>query len=532
MKKIFFLGLALLCSGLLLGEENVSAPWKYALVIGNGAYQKTRPLANTVNDAVDIAAALHDLGFEVDLRRDAVIRDMIGAVNAFTGRLAANRNSEGFFWYAGHAVELKGENLLNAVDVDGESEDYLRLGSYSLTALLGKLDEARNRANVVIIDACRNNPFRDNRGRAIGGGRGLGVINNIPGDLFYMFSTAPGTTASDGEGRRNSPFAEAFLKHINLAEPLVVVAGRITGETLRLTNNAQRPFQGGSIVSDVLYTLGNKPAPPQAKPAALNPAAPPQGPEKLLRMEHSDFVRSAVYSPDGRRVVSASDDKTVKVWDAETGWLIRTLTGHSDGVPSAAYSPDGRRLVSASWDDTIKVWDVETGWLIRTLTGHSGNVVGAAYSPDGRRVVSASADKTVKVWDEETGQLLRTLQGHSGSVVKAAYSPDGRRVVSASYDGTVKIWDTETGQLLHTLPGYPGWVHSAAYSPDGRRVVSASDDKTVKIWDAETGQLLRTLQGHSDKVNSAAYSPDGRRIVSASVDKTVRVWDAETGEQL
>jgi hypothetical protein len=121
--------------------------------------------------------------------------------------------------------------------------------------------------------------------------------------------------------------------------------------------------------------------------------------------------------------------------------LPLTLSGHGIGVNSAAYSPDGRRIVSASDDKTVKVWDAETGQLIRTLSGHDGIVSFAAYSPDGRRIVSASSDNTVKVWDAETGRLISTLSGHGSIVSFAAYSPDGRRILSASGDNTVKVWD-------------------------------------------------------------------------------------------
>ncbi|WP_437971620.1 AAA family ATPase [Sorangium sp. So ce260] len=245
---------------------------------------------------------------------------------------------------------------------------------------------------------------------------------------------------------------------------------------------------------------------------------------------HSDPVGACAISPDGRRIVSASDDKTLKVWDLATGKLVSTLEDHSHAVSACAISPDGRRIVSASGDKTLKVWDLATGNLVSTIEDNAQWVYACAISPDGRRIVSASGDKTLKVWDLATGNLVSTIQGHAQWVYACAVSPDGRRIVSASRDSTLKIWDLATGKLLATLEGHTHWVNACAVSPDGRRIVSASHDKTLKVWDVASGKLLATLEGHSDAVSACAISPDGRRIVSASHDKTLKVWDLVTGQ--
>ncbi len=247
---------------------------------------------------------------------------------------------------------------------------------------------------------------------------------------------------------------------------------------------------------------------------------------------HSKWVNFCAYSPDGSRIVSASEDNTLKVWDAETGAEVATLAGHSEQVASCAFSPDGSRIVSVSEDNTLKVWDVVTGAKITTLAGHSQSVESCDYSPSGSRIVSASVDNILKVWDAGTGAKITTLAGHSGSVTSCAYSPDGSRIVSASEDNTLKVWDAETGAEIATLAGHSNGVTSCAYSPDGSRIVSASEDKTLKVWDAETGSEITTLTGHSYIVHSCAYSPDGSRIVSASWDNTLKLWDAGTGAKI
>jgi WD40 repeat protein len=246
---------------------------------------------------------------------------------------------------------------------------------------------------------------------------------------------------------------------------------------------------------------------------------------------HTHSVFSVVFSPDGRRLASASYDRTVKVWEAQTGQEQLTLKGHPGAVTSVAFSPDGRRLASASYDRTVKVWDAQTGQEQLTLKVHRGAVTSVVFSPDGRRLASASDDGTVKVWEAQTGQEQLTFEGHSSLVSSVVFSPDGRRLASASYDRTLKVWEAQTGVELRTLQGHTQPVRSVVFSPDGRRLASASNDGTVKVWDGHTGRELRTLQGHTYSVFSVVFSPDGRRLASASEDRTVKVWDAQTGKE-
>jgi WD40 repeat protein len=249
---------------------------------------------------------------------------------------------------------------------------------------------------------------------------------------------------------------------------------------------------------------------------------------------HMGRVTRVAVTPDGSRAVSASEDRTLKVWDLVRGVELHALMGHTRSVHSVALTPDGNQAVSASEDETLKVWDLASGRVLRTLTGHTGGVNGVAVTPDGSRAISASEDKTLKVWDLANGQELRTLTGHTDGVYTVVVTPDGSRAVSASgfFDRTLKVWDLASGVELRTLMGHTGSVHGVAVTADGSRVVSASADGSLKVWDLASGVELRTLTGHTSAVRDVAVTPDGSRAVSASEDRTLKIWDLASGVAL
>ncbi|KAK3169687.1 hypothetical protein OEA41_009071 [Lepraria neglecta] len=247
---------------------------------------------------------------------------------------------------------------------------------------------------------------------------------------------------------------------------------------------------------------------------------------------HSHLVNSVVFSHDSKHLASASDDKTLKIWDASNGKCLQTLEGHSHLVNSVVFSHDSKHLASASHDKTLKIWDASNGKCLQTLEGHSDWVNSVVFSHDSKHLVSASHDKTLKIWDASNGKCLQTLEGHSHLVNSVVFSHDSKHLASASRDKTLKIWDASNGKCLQTLEGHSDWVNSVVFSHDSKHLVSASDDKTLKIWDASNGKCLQTLEGHSDWVSSVVFSHDSKHLASASWDETLKIWDASNGKCL
>lgn len=282
------------------------------------------------------------------------------------------------------------------------------------------------------------------------------------------------------------------------------------------------------IVGSYYFLRSPGPVPVQKSPSvAQNPVVGISLDQTLVG--HLDSVWSVALNSDGH-LVSGSADKTIKIWNLDTGQLLRTLSGHTDVVRSVTLSSDGQTVASGSGDKTIKLWSLQTG-QIRTLLGHSGPVWSVAISPDGQTLVSGSDDNTIKIWNLRTGELHRSLEGHSSRVFSVAVSPDGQTFATASSDKTIKVWNLQTGKLLRTLLGHSDAARAVAFSPDAQKLASGGWDKTIKVWNLRTGEVMRTIKGHSDRVVSVVFSKDSQ-IVSASVDKTIKVWNLKTGKLL
>jgi len=263
-------------------------------------------------------------------------------------------------------------------------------------------------------------------------------------------------------------------------------------------------------------------------------------------------VNAIAVSPDDQQLLTGgvSQDSFLRLWDRSSGkHPKRTIGMHGNEVTSVQFSPDGKFVLSGSEDKTVALRDVRTGQQLLRLRGHKMGVTSVAFSPDGRMITSGSgsilskmakapADYSVKLWDIESGSCLRTFEGHRSYVRSVAFTPDGTCILSGSQDKTLRLWDVMSGECLKVLDGSEFGINDIAISPNGQYAVSASGlggrGNILQLWNLSNGERVAVFEGHEDVIHTVAFSPQGGHILSGSKDQTVRLWtlDWELGDYL
>ena len=252
---------------------------------------------------------------------------------------------------------------------------------------------------------------------------------------------------------------------------------------------------------------------------------------------HTGNINAIQFSPDSQTLASASDDRTVRLWDVAAGKERMTLTGHTDVVRTLDFSRDGQYLVSGGGDTVALVWAIGRGdrQYMHYLTGPASVINGVVFSPDARYVIAGAGDKSIWRWDlyPPESERYRTLLGHTGGVRRLFYRPDGKVLASAASDGTVRLWDTTNSQLSGVLPRISTALWSAAYSPDGQQIATAGNDGSVRLWDLSGGipltpSLALRDPDSKEPISAVDFSRDGRYLASASWDDTATIWDTQT----
>jgi len=273
-----------------------------------------------------------------------------------------------------------------------------------------------------------------------------------------------------------------------------------------------------------------------------------QEPKLVLPIGHRDRIISTVVSPDGKKILTTSFDKTAKLWDLYTGKLLADLTGHKTWVFSGNFSPDGKKIITYS-SDIIKIWDarlgkkviefnqenlsekiicldldrlklltsgedfayirdIESGKVQVDLKGLKGDIKFAKFSPDCKKVVTVSEKGVAQIWDVNSGELYSSLDGNLSNVESIIFSPDSIKVLAHFTDKTATIWEIQSGKKLYHLYGI---IWSITFSPNGQKIMTRYKDELVKIWDAQSGSLVTSLINQTSSIYSAIFSPDGKK---------------------
>jgi len=582
-RRVGWTGLVIILT--VLGTASSAlAQKRVALVIGNGTYTKVARLDNPKNDAAAMEAMFKAAAFTSVVRlNDLGVTAMKRALRDFSD--TAQDADIAVVFYAGHGIEVAGVNYLIPIDAVLERDIDVQDEAVSLERINQVLEPVK-RLRLIILDACRDNPFarsmrRTIATRSVRSGYGELDERSLPPNTLVAYAQRAGFTAEDGVGSSNSPYTTALVKHLPTPGLDVELAlRRVRDEVLRATRNRQEPFKYGSLGGAEIALIA-RPAeaelPNKIEPTALSPLGQAAAEWNTLRTKtevaeleafakqhqgtyFADLARARIDELRKQQIVVAKpeteqktkrpepvEQKTALVETPAAKVLSPTISGgarpgqhisptalifqgHSDTVLSVAFSPDGKTVASGSTDTTIRFMDPLNGNAKGApITGHMSPVSAVRFSPNGQMLATAGSggdERTVRLWNVADRGVVGQLTGHLDSVTDVVFSADGAMLATASADATVRLWSLSSRRQIASLSGHGGQVRAVTFSPDGRLLASASTDGTVRLWDVERRALIANLKA-KDEVNAVAFSPDGKLLASGGRENTVRLWDVD-----
>lgn len=249
---------------------------------------------------------------------------------------------------------------------------------------------------------------------------------------------------------------------------------------------------------------------------------------------HKMAINSVDISVNGKYIVTGAKDKTIKVWETQTGNLLRTLEDHNNSINALAISPDGQYIASGSQDTNINIWELLTGNLVEELRGHKKSVEVVFFSPDGKCLLSSGKDSSVKIWEVKSGKLLRELRWAYDWKYQMALTPDQKYLINGSANGTTHVFDFSTGEDLKTMETIEH-QKLIVFSPDGKYLIGALDRtwaNTLNVFNFNTGLLLWKISAHAKDINALRITPNGKYIVTGASDKTIMIWELTTSKRV
>jgi WD40 repeat protein len=518
---------------------------RLALVIGNSKY-KEAPLANPANDAKAMAVRLKQLGFKVIERENASLEDMRKSVRDFGNQLSMS--DVGLFYYAGHGIQSNGVNYLIPVDADIQDETELSSRAFTAGEVLEKMDAAKNRINIVILDACRNNPLQRKVRSSI---KGLAPMEQGSGTII-AFATKPGATSADGSGSHGL-YTEQLLDALEQPGLSVEeVFKQVRMEVSQKSSGEQIPWENSSLLGEFYF---NPTASQAALPAPVARATLPEEtgslgkareltptlvPRRLIESYQltadvplTASVAAAEYTPDGKRFVLVTQDRQLKVFETATGNVIYSYVGF-DGP---GFSADGRYLVGVSEEHLVNVLDTTADNLaVKTHRG-AGDAQSVYIAPNGQRLIVISHQGAISVAKLDSDGLIGTAGKIEGDLTVTLSPAGNRAAVATTKNGDFMLVDLETGKRVGRV-GQHKPITLVRFSPDGSLMLTAADDDATVIWRTADGDKVSRLDlGDKNPLPSQAEFIDDQRVLLnvALADKTgvhyrLGVWSPTNGK--